>query len=70
MGKLHDLLIETVVAEAVARGDTELDQDVLVKRMEEIAPKLAQSGAKSYLDSIKERRQGWDKAVSAGASEV
>ena len=53
MGKLHDLLIETVVAEAVACGDTELDQDVLVKRMSEIAPKLAQSGVKSYLDSIK-----------------
>ena len=53
MGKLHDLLIETVVAEAVACGDTELDQDVLVKRMSEIAPILAQSGVKSYLDSIK-----------------
>ena len=53
MGKLHDLLIETVVAEAVACGDTELDQDVLLKRMSEIAPILAQSGVKSYLDSIK-----------------
>ena len=53
MGKLHDLLIETVIAEALARGDAELDQDVLFERVTEIAPKWAESSAKIYLDSIK-----------------
>lgn len=53
MGKLQDLLIQAVAADVVARGDSELDQAVLVARITEIVPTLAESSAKAYLDSIK-----------------
>ena len=53
MGELHDLLIETLVAEAIVRGDTDLDRDALVERITEIAPEFAESAATILFDSIK-----------------
>ena len=53
MGKLHDLLIEKVIAEAVANGDTEPNQDDLVERLTEFVPTLVESSAATFLNQIK-----------------
>ena len=53
MGKLYDLLIEKVIAEAVANGETELNQDDLVERLTEFAPTFAESAAATFLNQIK-----------------
>ena len=53
MGKLHDLSIETVVAKAAANGDTEPNQDDLVKRLTEFEPTVVESAAAIYLNQIK-----------------
>ena len=53
MGKLHDLLIETLVADAILRGETDLDRDALVERVTEIAPDFAETAATILVDSIK-----------------
>ena len=53
MSKLHDLLIEKVIAEAVANGDTEPNQDDLVKRLTELAPTFVESAAATFLNQIK-----------------
>ena len=53
MGKLHNLLIDTVTAELVANGDTEPNQDDLVERLTGFLPTLAQSTGVAYLDHIK-----------------
>ena len=53
MGKLHDLLIKKVIAEAVANGDTEPNQDDLVKRLTELAPTFVESAAATFLNQIK-----------------
>ena len=53
MGKLHNLLIETMMAEAVATGDTEHNRDDLVKRVTDFVPTFAKSTAAAYLEQIK-----------------
>ena len=53
MGKLHDLLIEKVIAEAVANGDTEPNQDDLVERLTEFVPTFVESAAATFLNQIK-----------------
>ena len=53
MGKLHDLLIEKVIAEAVANGDTEPNQDDLVERLTEFVPTFGESAAATFLNQIK-----------------
>ena len=45
MGKLHDLLIERVIAEAVANGETGPNQDDLVERLTEFVPTFVESAA-------------------------
>ena len=57
MGKLHDLLIEKVIAEAVANGETEPNQDDLVERLIEFVPTFVptfvESAAATFLNQIK-----------------
>ena len=53
MGKLHDLLIEKVIAEAGANGDTEPNQDDLVERLTEFVPTFVESAAATFLNQIK-----------------
>ncbi len=53
MGKLHDLLIERLIAEAVANGHTEPNQDDLVERLTEFGPTLVESAAATLLTQIK-----------------
>ena len=53
MGKLHDLLIEKVIAEAVANGETEPNQDDLVERLTEFVPTFVESAAATFLNQIK-----------------
>ena len=53
MGELHELLIETVIAEAVDHGKHQINEADLVKRMKEIAPAFAESAATTILDQIK-----------------
>ena len=53
MSKLHDLLIEKVIAEAVANGDTEPNQDDLVERITELVTTFVESSAPTLLNQIK-----------------
>ena len=47
MGKLHDLLIKRLIAEAVANGHTEPNQDDLVERLTEFGPTFVESAVES-----------------------
>ena len=58
MSKLHDLLIEKVIAEAVANGDTEPNQDDLVERLTELVPTFVESSAATLLNQIKKDSTG------------
>ena len=53
MGKLHDLLIEKVIAEAAANGETEPNHDDLVERLTEFVPTFVESAAATFLNQIK-----------------
>ena len=53
MGKLHDLLIKRLIAEAVANGHTEPNQDDLVERLTAFGPTLVESAAATLLTQIK-----------------
>ena len=75
MGKLHDLLIEKVIAESVATGDTEPNQDDLVKRLTELEPTFVESAAATLLNQIKKdakvglrrqrrERQGFERRLA------
>ena len=75
MSKLHELLIEKVIAEAVANGDTEPNQDDLVKRLTEITPTIIESAATTFLNPIKKyakvglrrkrrERQGFERRLA------
>ena len=75
MGKLHDLLIEKVIAEAVSNGDPEPNQDDLVKRLSELAPTFVESAAATVLNQIKKdakiglrrqrrERQGFERRLA------
>jgi hypothetical protein len=58
MGKLHDLLIDKVIAEAVANGDTEPNQDDLAERLTEFVPTFLESVAATFLNQIKKDSKG------------
>ena len=75
MGKLHDLLIETVIAEAAANSNTEPNQDDLVKRLTEFAPTFVEWTAATLLNQIKKdanvglrrqrrKRQGFERRLA------
>ena len=75
MGKLHDLLIEKVIAESVATGDTESNQDDLVKRLTELEPTFVESAVATLLNQIKKdakvglrrqrrERQGFERRLA------
>lgn len=53
MGKLQELLIDKVIAEAVANGDTEPNHDDLVERITELVPTFVESSATIFLEQIK-----------------
>ena len=58
MGKLHDLLIDKVIAEAIANGDTEPKQDDLAERLTEFVPTFLESVAATFLNQIKKDSKG------------
>jgi hypothetical protein len=58
MGKLHDLLIQTVIAEAVTKWDYEPTQDELVERLSELVPEFMESAAATFLTEIKKDAKG------------
>ena len=58
MSKLHDIFVEQVIAEAIANGDTEPNQDDLVERLTELVPTFVESSAAILLNHIKEDSQG------------
>ena len=64
---------ETLVAEAIVRGDTDLDRHALVERITEIAPEFAVESAAQpppHFRQYQERCQAWDDAVPTWASGV
>lgn len=52
MGKLQELLIDKVTAEAIANGDTELNHDEMVERLTELVPTFVESSAAILLEQI------------------
>ena len=58
MGKLHDLLIDKVIAEAVANGETEPNQDDLAETLNELVPTILESAAAAFSDQIKKDSKG------------
>ena len=53
MGKLHELLIDRAIAEAVANGDTEPNQGDMLERLTELVPTFVESSAAILLKQIK-----------------
>lgn len=69
MGKLDDLLMETLIAEAVAKGDVEPDQNDLEEKLTEVIPAIIKAESPRFLNEIKKGAKGnlkWQRKQTQG----